>query len=180
MHDYIKQILDADHPMNFLTPDAKTGFVLVPKCASTSFRNELALIRAHGDMIFRADRRIAVIRHPFDRLVSAWRYGWPQTLPQHFIEKTLDDPRWDAHVAPYHKRVGIATEIYRLEEIGGWWKTLNLEGTQIPKKVPRHNATDSSYVPSTFLPFLSRILDVYADDMAIWLKSGGSVPLESL
>ena len=164
---------------NFAWEEHDFVYCGVAKCASQSMRQMLNLpardekphIRSI-EQSWQYTTRLAVIRHPFNRMVSAWRYGWRDKPWETFVGHVLQDPTWDIHTTPQVSWLSVGNNfvpnvVVTLETLDRHWVTLRDEHmpwlTSVPQK---KNASPPLDAP----PRASRseIETAYAEDLNLW------------
>ena len=142
----------------------------IPKCGSQALMStELASIRL--DQYREIEDRLAFVRHPVERLQSAFRFfmGYRELLPLHvsdyesFVDYTFEvaDPHWQPmteFIFPYGECV--VKEIHPLHSMSEV-----LEG-RLGYKLPFYNKSDSIYRVSNYR--LDEILVKYQNDLELY------------
>lgn len=174
--DQLKTWCPVDHNYNFLYRRHSFAYLGVAKCGSVTMRKSLGEVPAYDRAAaMEMETRLAVIRHPFDRLVSAWRYAWSKVPFMRFWQHVEANPFFDFHTMPYSKLLGTdPTEIVTLEQIRVWWPGFH---TRFPGLFPPTplwmNATTErpSQLPQGALSVRSAVEQCYAEDLALWHAS---------
>jgi len=162
-----------DLDFDFARPNTTNmAFLLVPKCGSTSIRRTLPHLHATSRWKTRDfNVRIGVVRHPINRMASAWRYGWSMIPFEEWWAHVRTDPSWDFHTKPYADILKTdATEILRLEDIRVWWPRLRRQHPRdVDSDLQWHNASSvKDTIPPEILSHADEICEVYKADLNIW------------
>lgn len=140
-------------------------------CGVDTVRRALCLKRSDAcprKIAMHMDTRIAVIRHPIKRLMSAYNHSglsW-----QDFWKKTKNDPTWCEETTPYWVSLGNDyTELYTLEKMNNWIPHLS-HRYSLPAAVwmGKRNSKIPSKLPSGVD---QEIRSVYAADLALWQRT---------
>jgi len=159
----------------------------VPKVASTS--QSAAMLwkrpcRAYPDEQ-NDDYKFMAVRHPFDRLVSAWIYFTPAERLRHsqvfkhavwpdmpfgaFVELVCQHPMKDKHTATQVRFKGGVEidDLVRLEDMAPRWNAL--VGRFPVATMAHRNKTDHKSWPEYFTPALKAIAgDAYSQDIELY------------
>jgi len=128
---------------NFAWEEHDFVYMGTAKCASQSMRQMLKLpardekphIRSTAES-WQYSTRLAVFRHPFNRFVSAWRYGWRSVPWDKFVHHVIRDPEWDIHTFPQYNWLSVQpgelttfvpNVVVTLETLDRHWDTLRAE-----------------------------------------------------
>lgn len=135
----------------------------VPKVASTSVSAAMATsdFRRADPFEESDDWRFMVVRHPLDRLVSAWQFFTPHHRMQHmrvfrhdvtpdctfrqFLDVVLQAPHKDRHTAPQTRYKGPhpIDDLVRLENLSEGWERLVGRFPVVP--IPHKNQTEHGH-----------------------------------
>lgn len=156
----------------------------VPKVASTSLSAAMPKgVRRAFPTEASDDWRFMVVRHPLDRLVSAWRYfttdKTAQRVFQHdvqlgmpfpaFLDVVLKDPSKDRHTAPQTRYRGPfpIDDLVRLESLEGAWD--GLVGRFAVTPLEHRNATEREKWWNYYHRDMDRrALAVFEADLEMW------------
>jgi hypothetical protein len=124
--------------------------------------------------------QITIIRHPVERLISAYHFGW---LKKHKASPDFETwwdyvkskpTTWDLHTMPTVEILeGTNPEIFRLEEIYDWWPTLERRWPFAFGFGPLGRTNMRRYEKISLPPALEdEVKEKYAEDLALWLSVG--------
>lgn len=153
--------------IDLYVPEHDFAYLCVPKCGGSTMRSALGVEMVSRDVAMQATHRLAVIRHPLGRIISAWHSGWQDVPFDAWWEHVRKAPAWDIHTQPEVELVQGATEIRRLEDISSWWR----EYRALPKQMPHENRSRYDWdalCDGLFHRCVEDILAVYADDVRLW------------
>ena len=159
-------------------------YLPIAKCGSSTFMlffktasKRVGSRRSQGQGV----KRLVIVRHPVDRLVSAYYFAWHNKGARRlwfneWWQIVKENPRIDMHTEPMadlFKLYGVNQKdfIFQLEQIDQWWPVMAQELPQIFDREPgRTNAAKVAKAPVED-EIRAEILEVYADDYEIWKKA---------
>ena len=159
-------------------------FLRIPKVASTAMTHYLngkaAKPLGRKDSLKYPDR-VAFLRHPVERLKSAYMSGWvkkgkPVPPFEEWWEHVRVNPSWDIHTMPQSVLLqSHATEVYQIEEIGQWWPLLAAMypfafDANEPVRTNESRSADVSVSDEVY----AEIMEIYAEDYERWLSASVS------
>jgi len=167
----VKPALAEQPHYQWMWPNKDFAYIGVPKCGSVTMRESFGLKTIKGvtrDKVLSMSRRLAVVRHPVDRIFSAHRYGWKDVPFDEWWRHTKKNPHWDVHTYPIVDWLqDDATEIRALEQIAQWWHEYTPLFPSMPKDPPQLNKgtweRDERYVDS--------ILSLYYADYLLYVRA---------
>jgi hypothetical protein len=163
-------------------------FVYLPfaKCASSTLMLffKTAAKRCGATPRRQGVTRLAVVRHPVERVVSAYYFAWHNQGARRlwfndWWQIVKDNPRIDMHTEPQADlcklysidRAKESDLVYQLEEIDLWWPLMAQRHPDIFDRAPgRTNAAKVAKAPVED-KIRAEILEVYADDLSIWQQA---------
>jgi len=160
---------------NFPKTEFDFVFLAVAKCASTSVRNamgEWRTLKVAVDLEHACQyaTRLTIIRHPFNRMVSAWRHLAPGMPWDEFVPYAVERKERDLYFAPFADKVAAATTVLTLENLFYTWPSFQADHPWLPRELPCVNTTASRNQerdpPHTAMDEL--ILRHYRDDVVVW------------
>ena len=170
---------------NFAWENHDFVYCATAKCMSMSMRQMLGLPardeRPHSRSISQAwqyTTRFAIFRHPFNRMVSAWRYGWRSAPWEKFVEHVLRDPKWDIHTYPQYwwscaldeqLTSYVPNVVVTLETFHRHWDTLRQEHMPwvLPGEIKKNASPPLDYPPTTLRAEIEAAPG-YAIDLWYW------------
>lgn len=150
-------------------------FLAVAKCASTAIRNAMDEWRTTKGAITLEEAeqygtRLTVIRHPFNRLVSAWRHLAPHLTWAEFVPYALERRDRDLYFAPFAEKVQAATTVLTLENLAVTWPQFQRDHDWLPPRLMVTNTAEernqSDLQPTD--TFDDLILAAYGADVILW------------
>lgn len=174
----IKRI-SAYPPQSFLCRSGSQAFVYlcVPKCASSAMGQYL---KRHGakamGRVYASNyhHRMAIIRHPVARTVSAYNFGWRSKgfSFEEWWEFVRKNPSFDRHTMPTVQCLSkIKTETRQLEQISDWWGDWQSRYPWVfTEPPPVVNASNKGPV-SLPAGAVEDIEHVYSEDLSLWDSS---------
>ena len=164
--------------------DKSFVFLRVPKVASTAmsyYLNSKGAKALGREEALKHPDRVAFLRHPVERLKSAYRFGWVkrnmQVLPfDLWWQEVRLNPSFDVHTMPQSVILqSHATETYQLEEIGLWWGAL---AAKYPFALDAREPARANESPSEAVSVpddvYAEIMEIYAEDYTRWLEASVS------
>ena len=163
--------------MWFVTEGFAVAFI--PKAGTNTFRQWLGQYEVYENddpRLMEYDKRIAFIRHPVERLTSAYSYfgektdrGVPHSVKapvklwEEFVDHMLKPENVDVHWAPQSLLIGGKQNIvHRFEDLK------DIAPTYVAKPIPWHNKSKHRVVSNYRLP---DIYKYYARDLALWSQA---------
>ena len=169
-----------------ITCNGEVAMSMLPKCASTSFKSAPHLFNkfVSNEEVLDIPIRIAWIRNPFDRLVSAYRklhvlQGTNLTKRfnctdtdvdtwEHFVDYMLTntDPHWDPQIFQLmHKSNYVPTVSYRFETmVQNWPESKHLNFPHSNKSIP---------IPVLTIDYrFDELAKLYLHDINFWTEIG--------
>jgi len=173
------------------------GFIIIPKAGGSSIKTAIRDgmgLEPNGGI--HADKRlpitnttsglhsVAFIRHPLDRLVSAWAnkihskryvdshlaaYGFRLGMPFDEFVRHAAGHHTDSHMAPQVKFLAEPVDrIERFERMGEVWKDLQQRFEWLPD-LPHANKTEHAPWSEMYTPETRAIAErIYSEDLALW------------
>lgn len=179
----ICQRMAVDSPFDFVFPEFDFAILGVPKCGSTMLRNVLSAGQQRLRPVPRAEAlqyqtRLAVIRHPEARLLSAWNSKWREIPWETFWKHVQSNPQFDIHTTPYSLLLrDDPTHVVRLEAIESWWQTYySMYPLLFPSKPKLINVNDKPLPHPPGERYSNEIQKLYAADLEMWLTAGPAIP----
>lgn len=152
-------------------------YLCVPKCASSTMSTYLRRCGAKAigrKVAVGYHDRIAIIRHPLARTISAYNFGWrAKGLSfEEWWDFVRQNPSFDRHTTPIVECLaGEYSDVRRLEEIESWWHDWAEQWPWAFQELPGVvNASKGGEVNLT-AELIEDILDVYSEDLSLWAKS---------
>jgi hypothetical protein len=162
-------------------PEHDFAVLVVPKCGGTSIRRALGQNEVSRDVARQATTRLAVIRHPVARMISAWHFGWRRQMPfDRWWRYVRDNTSFDIHVTPAHELLrDDYTDVQCLEEIHWWWREYHKKFPFLfPAERVHENKTPiyrwHDLVDGRFHYYVDEIMDVYRQDLNLWKRTYGA------
>lgn len=160
-------------------PEYDFSVLVVPKCGGSSIRKALGNPEVSRDVALQASTRLAVIRHPVARIISAWHYGWRAYAFDRWWRHVRGNTDFDIHVMPAVKLIGgEATDIRCLEDIHQWWREYHKKMPFLfPDGRPHENRSLYRWhelVDGRFHYYVDEICEVYEDDFRLWKVTHGT------
>lgn len=164
--------------------DQALVFLRVPKVASTAM--SYYFNARGGKAIGRRDAlkhpdRLAFLRHPVERLKSAYQWGWckhgQRNVPfNDWWDQVRVNPSFDIHTMPMSVHLqSHATEVYQLEEMALWWGGLVQKYPfAFNADMPLRANVRASEPVDVDAEVYVEIMAVYAEDYERWLKASVS------
>lgn len=151
----------------------------IPKTASSSMISFMTDHKATAQgrkYVDEVPERLSLIRHPVERVLSAWNNVWGRQHPDFsaWWEEVRTEPGFDVHTKPQAQHLGDAGfDLYRLEEIGTvipfWYEKYPDFFPAKQKKFYQRNKAkspvDKTSISEVILEDIARI---YSDDLALW------------
>lgn len=156
-------------------PEHDFAYIGVPKCGTQTMRKAFwpdmdSYPCVPIEDALQVSVRMTVIRHPLDRIFSAWNHIWPDHDFGVWWEHVKKNPKWDIHTFPYSDWLGgIPTEVYRLEVWDEWWPEMvdRFPGL-FPEVMPWRNYSPRTFDLGDYKEFHEDILSVYEDDLDLY------------
>jgi len=164
----IKPRIAPPYNYNWVFPAYDFALLGVPKCGSVSLRKAFWQQRAKNavsrKIALQMSVRLAVIRHPVDRLFSAHAYGWSEVPFAEWWAFVKKNPHWDIHTFPVVDWLDdAATHIRPLEQIDSWWPWLRA-AVPVTKQPPHKNKGSGARHDE----YIDEIVSVYHDDLQLF------------
>jgi len=160
---------------NWIWPNKSFAFIGVPKCGSMTMRKALAC--SNGVVREKTHQmacRLAVIRDPVERAVSAHAHGWPDVPIEDWWLEVKRDLYFDVHTTPYTDWLGCdANRIVCIEDIDEWWPDLRAMFRHLPSMPPHENRAKAKATLSALLAH--DIAKVYRRDIALFGRARHTV-----
>src|SRR5210317_1459261 len=89
---------DPGQPYDFVAPDGSLAYLGIPKVGSATIREAMfnnqrpTPVTREAAMV--SDCRIAFVRHPLSRILSAWKYGWHEVAFVEWWSVVRENPRF--------------------------------------------------------------------------------------
>ena len=173
------------------------GFVIIPKCGGSSIKTAMRDgmgLQPNGGI--HVDKRLnitnsvadlftaAFIRHPLDRLVSAWankihsesymerrlgKHGFRLNMPFDEFVRHVEGHCWDAHIQPQCKFLPVGTNLVaRFERMAEVWPEIQAKFPWLPD-LPHENKTEHAPWESMYTPETREIAErIYQQDLELW------------
>lgn len=178
----------SDYPiaLTYVFPEHDFAYIGVPKCGTYSMRqalfpNKMDAPALHVEEALPFTTRMAIIRHPLDRVFSAWNHIWPSHEFGVWWEHVKKNPYWDAHTAPYTSILNaVPNEIYALEDWDKWWPVMATRYPGLfPETMPWRNYSERLFELDDYRQYHEEILEVYADDLVLFNEARLDEPVRA-
>lgn len=156
-------------------PQYDFAYIGIPKCGTQTMKKafwpDVDNYPCYGiDASLQVGTRITVIRHPLDRVFSAWNHIWPSYSFERWWEHVRANPKWDIHTYPYSDYLAeYPTEIYTLENWDQWWpKMVKRYPELFPETMPWRNYSERNFDLDQYREYHDDILNIYEGDLALF------------
>lgn len=151
-------------------------YVAIPKCATSTIKSCMFANTTIGKADMAKHPNIfTAVRHPVDRIVSAYHYGWAKKrIPfDEWWNHVKQNPSWDIHTQPAADIINAVpgkVRVFQLEQIHRWWLIMQERYPGILRPLGHSNKTEGEKVSPT-AEQRREILMTYAEDFTIWLNA---------